>query len=62
MKNLFFSIILALGFAPIIAQEALLSDLLNVQPVEYNEEGNDQGELGQTVDELKQFQANISET
>ncbi len=42
MKNLFFSIILALCFAPLVAQEALLSDLLNVQPVEYNEDGSEE--------------------
>ena len=46
MKNLIFGFLLSMLILPLSAQEesggALLSDLLNVQPVEYNEEGSEE--------------------
>lgn len=42
MKKILFGFILAAFTLPVFAQEALLSDLLNVQPVEYSEEGSEE--------------------
>ena len=42
MKNLLFSAVLSLCFVQLSAQEALLSDLLNVAPVEFSEEGSEE--------------------
>ena len=43
MKKVLFAVIMTSFLVPAMAQEeALLSDLLNVQPVEYNEEGSEE--------------------
>jgi len=62
MKNIFFSVIMVLFLVPLTGQEeALLSDLLNVQPVEYNEEGSEEL-IAEYKELLEEERARLDET